>query len=148
MAGLSSQNVLTTRSAAGACRFQCNAHSTTHSRKAAVLQRSSVSLRLSIRPPAHWRACAAQGSKGELPVQPSIKDEEAVAYRYIDGRKFYLDELDVISLLDGFAYLKPFDPSSYNAAAYIWYMRCIVGVPNIARKFTADLVWPSPLVAW
>ena len=129
MAGLASHHAPTTISAAVARTFQPKAGSRKHSQKALFPRFCSLlSLTESSQPHTRLRARAAQGSKGEVPVKPSVKDEEDVAYRYIDGRQFYLDELDVVSLLDGFAYLKPFDPSSYNAVAYIWYTQCNSGI--------------------
>ena len=37
------------------------------------------------------------------------------------GNKAYLDEQDVVTFLDPPKDLIPFDPSSYNPAAYLWY---------------------------
>lgn len=50
----------------------------------------------------------AQDEEGELP------------YRIVHGKKFYLDELDIAGLLDGQAYLRPFDRESYDPFAYLW----------------------------
>lgn len=38
------------------------------------------------------------------------------------GRRAYLDEQDVVTLLDPPKELIPLDPSSYNPAAYLWWI--------------------------
>ncbi|EFJ15532.1 hypothetical protein SELMODRAFT_445436 [Selaginella moellendorffii] len=62
-------------------------------------------------------------------------------YRTIPGLgKFYLDELDVITLLDP-PYLSPLDPASYNHASFIW--KKIGDVPEERRARLLELIHPS-----
>lgn len=50
-----------------------------------------------------------------------IGNEGEDPYRILDtGRKVYLDELDVLTLLDPPSFLIPMDANDYNQAAFLW----------------------------
>jgi hypothetical protein len=50
-----------------------------------------------------------QGNEGEEP------------YRILEnGQKAYLDELDVLTLLDPPAFIRPMDSRTYNHATFLW----------------------------
>ncbi|KAL2612054.1 hypothetical protein R1flu_023746 [Riccia fluitans] len=62
-------------------------------------------------------------------------------FRLLDnGQKVYLDELDVISLLDPPKYLRPFQAFSYNHAAFLW--KKIGDIPEERRHRLVDLLLP------
>ncbi|KAH7423234.1 hypothetical protein KP509_12G045700 [Ceratopteris richardii] len=63
-------------------------------------------------------------------------------YRILDtGRKVYLDELDVLTLLDPPSFLIPSDPNNYNQAAYLW--KKIADIPEERRHRLLDLLTPK-----
>ncbi|OMO82716.1 hypothetical protein COLO4_22872 [Corchorus olitorius] len=57
-----------------------------------------------------------------------------------DGKKGYLDELDVVSFLNPRKDLIPLDPSSYNPAAYLW--KKIGDIPEERRYRLLQLLDP------
>jgi hypothetical protein len=55
--------------------------------------------------------------KNKIPIGNEGEDP----YRILEsGRMVYLDELDVLTLLDPPAYLIPNDANTYDQAAYLW----------------------------
>eukprot|EP00250_Pteridium_aquilinum_P020904 c24986_g1_i1 orf=457-1539(-) len=72
-----------------------------------------------------------KGNKGEDP------------YRILEetGRKVYLDELDVLTLLDPPSFLIPTDANTYNQAAYLW--KKIGDIPEERRHNLLSLLTPK-----
>ncbi|KAL2624572.1 hypothetical protein AAZV13_07G003300 [Glycine max] len=63
------------------------------------------------------------------------------------GNKAYLDEQDVVTFLDPPKDLIPFDPSSYNPAAYLW--KKIEDIPQERRHRLLRLLKPRLVsIAW
>lgn len=63
-------------------------------------------------------------------------------YRILEtGRKVYLDELDVLTLLDPPSFLIPTDANTYNQAAYLW--KKIGDIPEQRRHRLLDLLTPK-----
>ncbi|KAI5063964.1 hypothetical protein GOP47_0020634 [Adiantum capillus-veneris] len=63
-------------------------------------------------------------------------------YRILEtGRKVYLDELDVLTLLDPPSFLIPSDANAYNQAAYLW--KKIGDIPEERRHCLLDLLTPK-----
>ncbi|CAI5534122.1 unnamed protein product [Closterium sp. Naga37s-1] len=67
-------------------------------------------------------------------------EEEEKPYRFVDGRKYYLDELDIPGFLDGSRYLRPSDPETYNPAVFLW--KKIGDIPEERRHRLLDLLKP------
>ncbi|CAI5458216.1 unnamed protein product [Closterium sp. Yama58-4] len=72
--------------------------------------------------------------------QAAQEQEEEKPYRFVDGRKYYLDELDIPGFLDGSRYLRPFDPETYNPAVFLW--KKIADIPEERRHRLLDLLKP------
>lgn len=67
--------------------------------------------------PFSWSSIKAINGSGNTYVSPW--DDQP--YEILpNGRKAYLDEQDIVMLLDPPKELIPLDPSSYNPAAYLW----------------------------
>ncbi|KAL6012306.1 hypothetical protein ACLOJK_002786 [Asimina triloba] len=82
-------------------------------------------------------AAVDRASGGEKPLSPL--DEKP--YEVLpDGRISYLDEQDIVTLLDPLRELKPLDPSSYNPAAYLW--KKIDDIPEERRPRLLYLLEP------
>ncbi|CAI5960993.1 unnamed protein product [Closterium sp. NIES-65] len=67
-------------------------------------------------------------------------EEEEKPYRFVDGRKYYLDELDIPGFLDGSRYLRPSDPETYNPAVFLW--KKIGDIPEERRHRLLGLLKP------
>ncbi|CAI5467123.1 unnamed protein product [Closterium sp. Yama58-4] len=67
-------------------------------------------------------------------------EEEEKPYRFVDGKKYYLDELDIPGFLDGSRYLRPSDPETYNPAVFLW--KKIGDIPEERRHRLLDLLKP------
>lgn len=71
-----------------------------------------------------------QGNEGEEP------------YRILEnGQKAYLDELDVLTLLDPPAFIRPMDSRTYNHATFLW--KKIGDIPEERRHRLLDLLEPK-----
>ncbi|KAL3682983.1 hypothetical protein R1sor_001005 [Riccia sorocarpa] len=88
-----------------------------------------------------------QGEKPKTRVEPASGMEVPEGedpFRLLDnGQKVYLDELDVISLLDPPPYLRPFQASHYNHAAFLW--KKIGDIPEERRHRLLDLLLPRQI---
>ncbi|XP_024392645.1 uncharacterized protein [Physcomitrium patens] len=62
-----------------------------------------------------------------------------------DGRKAYLDELDVLTLLVPPPFLKPMSNKNYNHAAFLW--KKIAAIPEERRHRLLDLLEPRHITA-
>lgn len=70
-----------------------------------------------------------------------IGNEGEDPYRILEsGRKIYLDELDVLTLLDPPSFLIPTDANTYDQAAYLW--KKIGDIPEERRYRLLDLLTP------
>ena len=74
------------------------------------------------------RSLSRWSNEAEEEIEVSMKRKAPIGnegedpYRILEsGRKVYLDELDVLTLLDPPAYLIPNEANSYDQAAYLWY---------------------------
>ncbi|KAJ7551017.1 hypothetical protein O6H91_07G130200 [Diphasiastrum complanatum] len=74
----------------------------------------------------------------------SIGNEGEDPYRVLDdGRKVYLDEFDVITLLDPPPSLQPLNRGSYNHAAFLW--KKIGDIPEERRLHLFNLLHPKSI---
>eukprot|EP00252_Welwitschia_mirabilis_P021176 TRINITY_DN5351_c0_g1_i1.p1 TRINITY_DN5351_c0_g1~~TRINITY_DN5351_c0_g1_i1.p1 ORF type:complete len:200 (+),score=19.92 TRINITY_DN5351_c0_g1_i1:165-764(+) len=55
------------------------------------------------------------------------------------GKKAYLDELDILDILDPYINLEPFNKETYNAAAYLW--KKIDDIPEERRPRLFQFLW-------
>ena len=70
-----------------------------------------------------WYNESDEEIEAEMNNNGTIGNDGEDPYRILEsGRKVYLDELDVITLLDPPAYLIPNDANTYDQAAYLWYL--------------------------
>ncbi|MCO5548758.1 hypothetical protein L7F22_002220 [Adiantum nelumboides] len=73
---------------------------------------------------------------------PQKGNEGEDPYRILEtGRKVYLDELDVLTLLDPPSFLIPSDANTYSQAAYLW--KKIGDIPEERRHRLLDLLTPK-----
>eukprot|EP01018_Ginkgo_biloba_P007207 Gb_40028 [translate_table: standard] len=72
----------------------------------------------------------------------SRSHEEEAPYRILpDGSKVYLDELDILALLDPPKYLVPLDKRAFNLAAYFW--KKIGDIPQERRYRLLHMLQPK-----
>lgn len=83
-----------------------------------------------------------QDKEIEKPVYEQKGNIGEDPYRILEtGSKLYLDELDVLTLLDPPSFLIPTDANSYNQAAYLW--KKIGDIPKERRHRLLDLLTPK-----
>ncbi|KAG6555497.1 hypothetical protein Mapa_002732 [Marchantia paleacea] len=131
-------------------RIVCSAPGSTNGRPGGVdraaetFNGSPISDDIFVKNPANYIQQEIRPRKKTVPASGREIPEGEDPFRLLEnGQKVYLDELDVISLLEPPTYLRPYQSFNYNHAAFLW--KKIGDIPEERRHRLLDLLLPRQI---